>query len=64
MGLRKIWPNLEIVIGISVVVSPSLDISVDWSRESWICRFFFLFGLHDSNFSEFMGTGYRTDVVD
>ena len=31
---------------------------------SRICLLFFLYGLKESNFSEFMGTAFRTELVD
>ena len=35
----------------------------DLTRKTWVCRFFFPFGLQESNFSEFLGTVYRSEVT-
>ena len=35
-----------------------------WVSESRICHYIFPFGLQEQNFSEFIGTAYRTELVD
>ena len=35
----------------------------DLTLKTWVCRFSFPFGLQESNFSEFLGTVYRTEVT-
>ena len=67
MGLAKFWPDLEILqaflMGLEVSFlgdfsSRSLEFFCRRVSKSLICRCFFLFGLQEVNFPEFMGTAY------
>ena len=67
MALTKVWPDLEILqafmMGLEVSFlgdfsSQSLKFFCRQVSKSLICRFFFSFGLWESNLSEFMGKAY------
>ena len=77
MGLRNFWPDLEITVymflmGLKVslwddnnIASQSLKFVYRWVlRVLELMFFFFLLGLQESNFSEFIGTPNQTGLVD
>ena len=75
MGLGKFWLDLEILeaflMGLNVsflyvicILESQIFFLSQWVSESQICHFFFSFGFQESNFSEFMGTAYPTELRD
>ena len=73
MSVGKFWPDLEIPEALMVrevlfsgdfCVSESQFFFCRWISDSRICHFFLLFDLQELNFSEFIGTAYRTELVD
>ena len=61
MGLGKFWPDLEIseafLMGLEVSFLDNFFLPKGFGVSS-LSFFFFLFGLQESHFSEFMGTAY------
>ena len=46
-----------------ILSSQSLEFSLPTGLEVQDLQFFFLFGLQESNYSEFMGTAYQTECI-
>lgn len=57
--------SLSLALGWFLCLKVSSFFFCQWVSESQICRFFFLFGLQKSNYSEFMGIQFnQTELVD
>ena len=57
--------SLSLALGWFLCLKVSSFFFGQWVSESQICRFFFLFGLQKSNYSEFMGIQFnQTELVD